>query len=137
MRAWRSVLVLAFVVGISVGFGAGFSVAPRPPPPAIGVAGYMDGLQKLDGHKIWESYAPDFQDQRIQEGDSEAATVALFDHLRQGNASIDEVTYLGGYQTTERGFFLYRTRHFRPNQEPIEVVWIFLTDPDGMVEMIY
>jgi hypothetical protein len=28
------------------------------------------------------------------------------------------------------------TRHIRPNQAPIEVVWIFRTDADGLIESI-
>ena len=97
----------------------------------------MDGLQHLDGREVWASYSDAYRDFLIAEGGSEDATVALYDELRQNHASIDEVTYLGGYQTPRRGYFLYRTRHFVTNQEPSEVVWIFRTDADGLVEMIY
>ena len=135
----RLVLGLApatFLAGGAVGFGvAGLAVA-HPTPVPVGVARYMAALRRHDGAQIWASYSPAFRERRIQEGDSEAATVALFDEQRRKGARIDEEEYVGGYQAQESGYFLCVTRHFRPGAAPIEVVWIFQTDEAGLIDRI-
>jgi hypothetical protein len=135
----RFLLALAlaiFALGAAAGFGAaGLAVAHPPAVPAV-VARYMEALRRHDGKQIWASYSPAFQARRIQEGDSEEATIALFDRLRREGASIDEEVCVGGYQAQESGYFLCVTRHFRPNQAPIEVVWIFQTDGNGLIDRI-
>ena len=136
MRLLAVLVVAAFVLGGAAGFGAGTRLAPRPPAPSAGVARYMSGLQKYDGQLIWASYSGPYQEQRTQEGDSESKTVELYADLRSKGAHIDEVSYIGGYQTSKVGYFLYVTRHYRQDQEPIEVVWIFLTDSDGLIDMV-
>src|SRR5262249_40154618 len=136
VRALVIPVVIAFALGCAVGFGAGSRLAPRPPAPAAGVARYMTGLQKYDGELIWTSYSAYFQEQRINQGDSEGKTRALYDDLRNKGARIDDVTYIGGYQTSKIGYFMYVTRHYRTGEEPIEVVWIFVTDSDGLIDMV-
>jgi hypothetical protein len=136
-----AIALAIFAAGGAVGFGAaGFAAAdrahPDPPPAPVGVARYMAALRDHDGRQIWASYSPAFQERRIAEGDSEAATIALFDEQRQKGARIDEEVYVGGYQGQESGYFLYVTRHNRPNLPPVEVVWIFQTDDQGRIDRI-
>jgi hypothetical protein len=119
---------------------AGFGVASRAvahsAPVPVGVARYMAALRRQDWAQIWASYSPAFRERRIEEGDSEAATVALFEEQRRKGASIDEEVFVGGYQAQESGYFPCVTRHFCPNQAPIEVVWIFQTDEAGLIDRI-
>jgi hypothetical protein len=135
----RFILALAvatFALGSAAGFEAArFATSPHQPAP-IGVVRYMEALRRHDGKQIWSSYSPAFQERRIQEGDSEAATIGFFDEQREKGARIDEEEYVGGYQAPESGYFLYVTRHFRPNHAPIEVVWIFQTDDAGLIDRI-
>jgi hypothetical protein len=118
------------------GFGAASFAGSHPPPAPAGVVRYMDALRRHDGQQIWASYSPAHQEQLVREGDSEDATIAFFDDQRQKGARIDEEAYVGGYQATESGYYLCVTRHFRPNQAPIEVVWIFQTDDQGLIDRI-
>jgi hypothetical protein len=135
MRFALALALAIFAVGSAVGFGAARFTSTRASPP-IGVGRYMDALCRHDGRLIWASYSPAFQERRVEEGDSEAATIALFDKLRRDGSSIDEVVYVGGYEAKESGYFLCVTRHFRAGAEPIEVVWIFQTDPAGLIDRI-
>jgi hypothetical protein len=96
----------------------------------------MEALRHHDGKLIWASYSPALQEQHTREGDSEAVTIAFFDEQRRKGARIDEEAYVGGYQAQESGYYLYVTRHYRPNASPIEVVWIFQTDGDGLIDRI-
>jgi hypothetical protein len=96
----------------------------------------MDALRRHDGRQIWASYSPAFRERRVEEGDSEAATIALFEEQRRKGASIDEEAYVGGYQAPESGYYLCVTRHYRPDAPPIEVVWIFQTDDAGLIDRI-
>jgi hypothetical protein len=136
MRFLLAFVLAAFAAGSAAGFGAAqLATAQRTSPP-IGVVRYMDALRQLDGRLIWASYSAAFQERRILEGDSEAATIALYEKFREDGASIDETIYVSGYQARESGYFLYVTRHFRPHDQPIEVVWIFQTDPAGLIDRV-
>jgi hypothetical protein len=136
MRTLMIGSIVAFLVGSLVGFGTSRLASKPSPPPAVGVARYLAGLRAWDAHAVWASYSPDYQALFAEEGGGEAATVNLYDELRQQGASIDEVAYIGGYQTSKAGYFLYVTRHFLKGEEPIEVVWIFRTDEDGLIDSI-
>ncbi len=58
-------------------------------------------------------------------------------HTRENPAShIDQVQYVGGYQTKDKGYFIFVTRHFESGKEPVEVMWVFVTDGDGLVDLI-
>jgi hypothetical protein len=135
----RLVLGLAlaiFALGAAAGFAATNLMVAHPPPASVGVTRYMEGLRRLDGKQIWASYSPAFRKSHVEEGGSEDATSAFFAEQRQKGARIDEVEYVGGYQAQESGYFLFVTRHFRPNQDPIEIVWIFQTDEAGLIDRI-
>jgi hypothetical protein len=136
MRPLLSVSIVVFLIGSLVGFGTGQLASKQSPPPATGVARYIEGLRAWDGHAVWESYSPDYQSLLVEEGGGEAATVGLYAQLRKQGASIDQVDYIGGYQTKDAGHFLYVTRHFVEHQPPIEVVWVLQTDADGLIESI-
>jgi hypothetical protein len=136
MRFPLGLALVIFTLGSAGGFGAARVVIAPPIPAPVGVVRYMDALRRHDGRLIWASYSPALRERRIEEGDSEAATVALFDRFRQDGASIDDVVYVGGYQARESGYYLCVTRHFRAGAAPIEVVWIFQTDPAGLIDRI-
>jgi hypothetical protein len=136
MRIFLSASIVVFLVGALVGFGTGQLASKPSPPPASGVARYIEGLRAWDGHAVWQSYSPDYRSLLVEEGGGEAATVSLYDELRQQGASIDQVDYVGGYQTRQAGCFLYVTRHFLKDQDPIEVVWVLRTDEDGLIDSI-
>jgi hypothetical protein len=128
--------MVVFLVGLLVGFGTSRLASKPSPPPAVGVARYLEGMRAWDGHAVWASYSPDYQGLLVEEGGGEAATVGLYDELRRQGASIDEISYVGGYQTKQAGYFLYVTRHFVKDQEAMEVVWIFRTGADGLIDSI-
>jgi hypothetical protein len=109
---------------------------PRVSAPPVGVTRYFDGLRAWDAHTVWSSYSADYQQTLQEEGTSEQATASLYQSLRQQGASIDEVSYVGGYQTSKSGYFLYVTRHFATNEPPTEVVWVFQTDNAGLIDSI-
>ena len=44
--------------------------------------------------------------------------------------------YVGGYQAEARGIFVYVTRRFDPGKEPIEIVWVLVTGPEGLVDYV-
>jgi len=136
MRTLMITCIIVFIIGSLVGFGTSQLASKQSPPAAVGVARYVEGLRTWDGHAVWTSYSPDYQALLVEEGGGEAETVALYDELRKQGASIDEVSYIGGYQTKKAGYFLYVTRHFVENQEPSEVVWVFRTDADGLIDSI-
>jgi hypothetical protein len=136
MRGMINASIAVFLFGSLVGFGTTRLTERRFPPPAVGVARYLEGMRTWDGHAVWSSYSADYQNLLAEEGGGEAATVRLYDELRTRGASIDEVSYVGGYQTRMTGYFLYVTRHFLKGEDPIEVVWIFRTDADGLIESI-
>jgi hypothetical protein len=136
MRFLLAFVLAAFVAGSATGFGAAQLATAQRASPAIGVVRYMDALRHQDGRQIWASYSAAFQERHILEGDSEAATIALYEKFREDGASIDETIYVGGYQARESGYFLYVTRHFRPHDQPIEVVWIFQTDSAGLIDRV-
>ena len=136
MRVLLALALAIFGVGTAAGFGAARLTAARTPDVPVGVVRYMAGLRAWDGRAVWRSYSPDYQALLTDQGTSEAATVALYDELRRQGASIDEVSHVGGYQTRGGGYFLYVTRHVRPDAEPTEVVWVFRTDADGLIESI-
>jgi hypothetical protein len=136
MRILSSAFVVVFLSGALVGFGTSRLASTRSPPPAVGAARYVESMRAWDGHAVWESYSRDYQDLLAQEGGGEAETVRLYDELRQQGASIDEVSYIGGYQTIHGGYFLYVTRHFVKGEEASEVVWVFRTDEDGLIDGI-
>jgi hypothetical protein len=136
MRLILGLALAIFGAGTAAGLGATSLSVAHPPPTPPGVVRYMEALRRDDGKQIWASYSPAFRERRIREGDSEAATIALFETLRQRGASIDEETYVGGYQAQESGYFLCVTRHYRPKQAPIEVVWIFQTDEASLIDRI-
>ena len=85
-------------------------------------------LRAWDAQAVWHSYSSDYQALLLEEGGGEAETVRLYAELRKQGASIDEVDYIGGYQAKQTGYFLYVTRHFVANQDPMEVVGIFRTE---------
>ncbi len=126
--------IVVFLSGSLVGFD--ISRQSAKPPPPVGVIRYVEGLRAWDGHAIWASYSPDYQTMLGEEGGGEAATVLLYNELRAQGASIDEVSYIGGYETSRAGYYLYVTRHFLNGDRPIEVVWIFRTDADGLIDSI-
>jgi hypothetical protein len=136
MHSLLGVALAIFAAGIATGFGMAGLAAPKHPTAPVGVTRYMVGLRDHDGKEIWTSYSPAHQEQLVRDGDSEDATIAFFDDQRQKGARIDEEAYVGGYQAAESGYYLYVTRHFRPNAAPIEVVWIFQTDDQGLIDRI-
>jgi hypothetical protein len=136
MHSLLGIALAIFAAGIAAGFGIAGLAAPKPSPAPVGVTRYMSGLRDHDGQQIWASYSPAHQEQLVREGDSEDATIAFFDDQRQKGARIDEEAYVGGYQAAESGYYLFVTRHFRPNAAPIEVVWIFQTDDQGLIDRI-
>jgi hypothetical protein len=136
MRFSLALALAIFGAGGAAGFGAASLAGAHPPPAPVGVVRYVAGLRAWDGHAVWQSYSPDYQTLLREQGGGEAATVDLYDELRAKGASIDEVSYIGGYQTKGGGYYLYVTRHYRPNEEPTEVVWVFRTDADGLIESI-
>jgi hypothetical protein len=136
MRLLLGVAVATFLTGLLVGSAATAFRSRDPTPPPAGVVRYLDGMRHWDGRAVWESYSSDYQNLLTEEGGGEASTIALYDELREQGASIDDVSYVGGYQTRETGCFLFVTRHFADKREPIEVIWIFRTDPDGLIESI-
>jgi hypothetical protein len=136
MRVLLALALAVFGVGTAAGFGAARLTAARTPDVPVGVVRYMAGLRAWDGHAVWRSYSPDYQALLTDQGASEASTVALYDELRKQGASIDEVSYVGGYQAKNAGYFLYVTRHFQKDRESTEVVWVLRTDADGLIESI-
>jgi hypothetical protein len=97
----------------------------------------MDGLQRMDGAQLWASMSPDMQAKAIREGDSPAAFADFYQGLKDRGNRIDEVLYVGGYQTTEKGIFVYVTRRIDPGKEPIEIVWVLVTGPAGLIDYVF
>jgi hypothetical protein len=136
VRLFPALALAILAAGGATGLGVASLAGAHPPPAPVGVVRYMEALRRHDGKQIWASYSPAFRERRIREGDSEAATVAFFAEQGQKGASIDEETYVGGYQAPEFGYYLCVTRHFRPDAAPIEVVWIFQTDDAGLIDRV-
>jgi hypothetical protein len=136
VRLFLALMVAVFALGSAAGFGAASLVTPRSHPAPVGVIRYMEALRRHDGKQVWASYSRAFQEQHIRDGGSEADTIAFFEEQRQKGARIDEEAYVGGYQAPESGYYLFVTRHFRPNQATIEVVWIVQTDDAGLIDRI-
>jgi hypothetical protein len=130
------VAVSFLALGSVLGYGAGAVTTSRPPVPGPAAASYMDGLQRFDGAKLWASMSPDMQGKAIREGDSPAAFAEFYQGLKDRGGRIDQVQYVGGYQTSEKGIFLYVTRRFDPGKEPIEIVWVLVTGPEGLVDYV-
>ena len=138
--ARRHVLIgvaLAFLaLGSVLGYGAGAVTTSRPPAPGPAAASYMDGLQRFDGAELWASMSPDMQAKAIRDGDSPAAFAEFYQGLKDRGSRIDQVQYVGGYQTREKGLFVYVTRRFDPGKEPIEIVWVLVIGPEGLVDYV-
>lgn len=131
----RILIALAFLaIGCALGYLVGTATAPHSPPPSPAVARYMAGVQQSEGTEVWASMSPDFQAQIIREGDTPASFAAFYRQLRQRGNRIDQVQYVGGYQTREKGIFIYVTRRFDPGKEPLEIIWILVTGPEGLVD---
>jgi hypothetical protein len=136
MRTLSNAFLVVFLIGSLLGFATGRRVALPATALAVGVARYVEGMRTWNGRAVWESYSPDYQDLLAEEGGGEAETVRLYDELRQQGASIDEVAYIGGYQTNHGGYFLYVTRHIDKGEGASEVVWVFRTDEAGLIDGI-
>jgi hypothetical protein len=130
-------IALTFLaLGSLLGYGLATTIVPHPPPPGPGVARYMAGVQRLDGSEVWASLSPDLQTQKIREGDSPAAFAAFYEQLKERGGRIDQVQYVGGYQTKEKGIFVYVTRRLDPGKEPLEIIWVLFTGPEGLVDYV-
>jgi hypothetical protein len=130
-------IALAFLaLGSLLGYGAGMATTPRPPAPPSAVARYMAGVQATDGAAIWASMSADFQARTMREGDTPASFAAFYRQMKERGNRIDQVQYVGGYQTREKGLFVYVTRRLDPGKEPIEIVWVLVTGPEGLVEAV-
>jgi hypothetical protein len=127
------VALAALALGGALGYGAG-AVTARPPAPVPDVARYIAGVQRTDGAEISASMSPDFQAQAIREGDSEAAFVDFYRQLKARGSRIDQVQYVGGNQTKEKGIFVYVTRRVDPGKEPLEIIWVLVTGPEGLID---
>jgi hypothetical protein len=131
-------VALAFLVlGSALGYGVGMVTISRPPAPGPAAARYMVGLQQMDGAELWASMSPDMQGKAIREGDSPAAFADFYRGLKERGNRIDQVQYVGGYQTKEKGLFVYVTRRFDPGKEPIEIVWVLVTGPEGLIDYVF
>ncbi len=137
MRLLIGVALVCLALGSALGYGIGEATIPRPPPPGLAVANYMAGLQRMDGAEIWASMSPDMQGKAISDGDSPAAFADFYRGLKDRGGRIDQVEYVGGYQTKGKGLFVYVTRRFDPGKEPIELVWVLVTGPEGLIEYVY
>ena len=130
-------LALAFLaLGLALGFGVGLVTVSHPPAPGPAAARYMDGLQRFDGAELWASMSTEMQAKAIREGDSPAAFAEFYRGLKDRGGRIDQVQYIGGYQTREKGIFIYVTRRFDPGKEPTEIVWVLVTGPEGLVDYV-
>jgi hypothetical protein len=96
----------------------------------------MAGLQRLDGAALWASMSPDMRKTALARGDSEAAFVAFYREMKARGNHIDQVQYVGGYQTKEKGLYIYVTRRIDPGKEPIEIIWVLVTGPEGLVDYV-
>jgi len=136
MRLLVSVALAFLALGSALGYGVGAATLPRPPPPGPAVARYMAGLQRMDGDALWSSMSPDFQGQAIREGDSKAAFADFYQQMKARGNRIDRVQYVGGYQTREKGIFIYVTHRLDPGKEPIEIIWVLVTGPEGLIDYV-
>jgi hypothetical protein len=134
MRLLLVVALMSMMVGSVLGYGVGLTSTTHPPPPSSAVARYMAGVQRLDGTEMWASMSPDARAQAIHGGDSPADFAAFYDQLKARGGRIDQVQYVGGYQTKEKGLFIYVTRHLDPGNDPLETVWVLVTGPEGLVD---
>jgi hypothetical protein len=130
-------VALAFLaLGSALGYGIGMLTISRPPAPGPAAVRYMAGLQRMDGPELWASMSPDMQAKASREGDSPAAFADFYRGLKDRGNRIDEVHYVGGYQTKEKGIFVYVTRRFDQGKEPIEIVWVLVTGPEGLLDYV-
>jgi hypothetical protein len=136
MRLLIGVALVCLALGTALGYGIGEATLPRPPPPGLAVARYMAGLQRMDGAELWVSMSPEMQGKAIREGDSTAAFAAFYQGLKDRGNRIDQVQYVGGYQTKEKGLFIYVTRRLDPGKEPIEIIWVLVTGPEGLIDSV-
>jgi hypothetical protein len=136
LRRLIGVALASLVLGAALGYGVGLATAPRPPPPGPAVARYMAGLRRMDGAELWASMSPDLHAQALREGDSEAKFAAFYARMREQGGRIDQVEYVGGYQAREKGLFIYVTRRLDPGKEPLEIIWILVTGPEGLIDYV-
>jgi hypothetical protein len=130
------VALLFLFLGSTLGYEIGTGSLPRLPRPGSAPARYMAGLQQMDGEALWVSMSPSLQAQAIREGDTEATFADFYRQLRTRGNRIDEVQYVGGYQAKDKGMFVYVTRRVDAGKEPIEIIWILVTDPEGLVDYV-
>jgi hypothetical protein len=136
---WRPLVVIAavfLVLGSALGYGMGAATVPRPLSPDPAVASYMAGLQRMDGAELWASMSPDMRAQAQRAGDTETSFVDFYRQLKARGNRIDQVQYVGGYQTKEKGLFIYVTRRLDPGKEPLEVIWVLVTGPEGLIDYV-
>jgi hypothetical protein len=62
--------------------------------------------------------------------------VDFYRQLRARGNRIDQVQYRGGYQAREKGLFIYITRRLDPGKEPLEIVWVLVTGPEGLIDYV-
>jgi hypothetical protein len=135
-RRLIGVALVFSALAAALGYGIGTATAPRSPPPGLVVARYMAGLQRMDGAELWASMSPDMRALALKRGDTEAAFVDFYRGLRERGGRIDQVKYVGGYQTKEKGLFIYVTRRSDPGKEPVEIIWVLVTGPEGLVDYV-
>ena len=131
-----SVALVFLALGSALGYGAGTVTMSRQPAPGPAAVSYMAGLQRFDGVELWASVSPHMQAKSIREGDTAAAFADFYQGLKDRGSGIDQVQYVGSYQTREKGLFVYVTRRFDPGKEPIELVWVLVTGPEGLVDYV-
>jgi hypothetical protein len=136
MRLLIGIALVFLALGVALGYGVGAATHPHPPPPGPAVARYMAGLQRWDGAELWASMSPDMHAQALRQGDTEAKFAAFYAQLRERGSRIDQVEYVGGYQTKEKGLFIYVTRRIDAGKEPIEIIWVLVTGPEGLIDYV-
>jgi hypothetical protein len=131
------VVALVFLVlGAALGDRVAAATLPQPPTPGPAVVRYMAGVRRADGAEIWASMSPGYQAQAMREGDTPASFAAFYQQLKARGNRIDQVQYVGGYQTKEKGIFVYVTHRIDPGKEPIEIIWVLVTGPEGLVDYV-
>ena len=87
MRSLLAISLGVFLTGGAASFELSNFVVRHPPLAPVGVTRYMEALREHDGKRIWASYSPAFQEVRVREGDSPAATIAFYDEQGKAPAS--------------------------------------------------
>lgn len=110
---------------------------PVAPPPAV--AEYIRGMTTFDSKLMWDALDQKAIQAMTSQGGSQQVLQQRLDEAKQGGATYEDVTYVGGYplKNGEQYFFYVVTRRgFAGANKLDQIFFVFTVGPDGKIVKI-